>query len=353
MLKSMFKCDLSQLSHVLRSDLSQLYYSHGEAFDVLFRKGGSLSYSHNLMKNLSYVGIIDLTDSEAVRSKFRIFHYSDHFFLTDFPTSDDLQVFTPYDEEVELCAPFYTSGIHGKADVLEIGTGCGLYSILAGKRGASVLAIDINRRAIEMARINKAINARKEKVIFKCEDFRNYHENSRFDFVIASLPYMPSLPDMPGEKRYSYGGILGNDLSQRALDWAIPYLKPWGKLRMYTMSLGSQDTSIIEKQAQDLFGHSTISIRIRKLYHTPTNFTKWYNAKFEGPSSQNQRVSYWLDDLERRKLNFMHYLTLEIERTHSPSLEIVVEGFDKSIPYPKSRYWQSLSKQNAAIEQES
>lgn len=57
--------------------------------------------------------------------------------------------------------------------ILELGTGCGLLSIIAAKRGAKVTATDINPKAMERAKENAKSEGVLEKIDFRWATFLN------------------------------------------------------------------------------------------------------------------------------------------------------------------------------------
>ncbi|OQX18399.1 MAG: hypothetical protein BWK75_06690 [Candidatus Altiarchaeales archaeon A3] len=92
--------------------------------------------------------------------------------------------------------------LEGK-DVLDIGTGTGILALIAAQKGASVIASDINDKAIELAKKNAALNdvifknevlkihERSDwKVVFRKSDlFENINE--KFDLIVFNSPYLP------------------------------------------------------------------------------------------------------------------------------------------------------------------
>lgn len=75
--------------------------------------------------------------------------------------------------------------------LLELGTGCGILSILAAKSGASVVSTDINPAAIKCAKENAANNGVLDLIDFRLGDLFEPVEGDLFDFVIFNPPYLP------------------------------------------------------------------------------------------------------------------------------------------------------------------
>lgn len=86
---------------------------------------------------------------------------------------------------------------------LELGCGSGIISLLASKKGAKVLASDINDIALEFLNKNAKTNNLKVTTIFS-----NLFENisdKHFDFIIINPPYYPKKPKSIKEQAWFCG----------------------------------------------------------------------------------------------------------------------------------------------------
>ncbi len=97
-------------------------------------------------------------------------------------------VYEPSDDSYLLADVLKNYGnLEGK-DVLDIGTGTGILALVAAQKGASVIASDINDKAIEIAKKNAALND--VKIEFRKSDlFENIKE--KFDLIVFNSPYLP------------------------------------------------------------------------------------------------------------------------------------------------------------------
>jgi ribosomal protein L11 methyltransferase len=72
--------------------------------------------------------------------------------------------------------------------VLDLGTGSGVLAMAAACRGAGeVLAIDVDRDAIDAARESATLNALPVPIAFEVIDFRAGEPSGRYDIVLANL----------------------------------------------------------------------------------------------------------------------------------------------------------------------
>jgi release factor glutamine methyltransferase len=113
-----------------------------------------------------------------------------------------------------------------KKDVLEMGTGSGVVAIEAAKYAKNVLALDINPRAIALAKKNaKGI---KNITIKESDLFSNIDKKSKFDLILFNPPYLPYHKDDPDVALD--GGKHGYELLGKFLNQINPYLKNEGKI---------------------------------------------------------------------------------------------------------------------------
>lgn len=100
-----------------------------------------------------------------------------------YPTSELSELVVEYmDDPLE--------GIGNNSKVLDYGTGTGFLAINAAKRGAKVIATDINPFAIECAKYNACINGVGDAIDFRTgESFQTIKENEKFDVITAGMPW--------------------------------------------------------------------------------------------------------------------------------------------------------------------
>ena len=124
-------------------------------------------------------------------------------------------VLIPRQETEELVDWIIKDNRDGTARILDIGTGCGCIAVALARfiAGASVDAIDISAKAVELARLNALMN--KVSVNFMVCDILNIEAGklgSRYDMIVSNPPYIresekPALPDNvrnhePGESLF-------------------------------------------------------------------------------------------------------------------------------------------------------
>ena len=99
--------------------------------------------------------------------------------------------------------------------LLDVGCGAGSLAIAAAMRGASrAVGVDINRRAVALARFNAALNGVAAE--FRVGDLTKPVRGERFDRVVAQ-PAFVARPARSDGITYLHGGAHGDELSLRLL----------------------------------------------------------------------------------------------------------------------------------------
>ena len=104
-----------------------------------------------------------------------------------------MEVYQPAEDSylMKQCLPI---NLQGKK-VLEIGSGSGFLSVEAARRGAEIIAIDINPLAVKATR-KAALDAK--VTVVACEgDMFEPVTGELFDLVICNPPYLPNEPKDP------------------------------------------------------------------------------------------------------------------------------------------------------------
>lgn len=117
---------------------------------------------------------------------------------------------------------------------LDVGTGTGLIALLMAKKARFVLGVDINPKAVEVARRNAGLNGIKN-VEFRLSDlFENVE--GEFDVITFNAPYLPGEPQEPIDLAL-VGGEEGREVIDRFIEEVGNYLKPGGRVYLVQSSI--------------------------------------------------------------------------------------------------------------------
>lgn len=127
---------------------------------------------------------------------------------------------TELTELIVSCFDDADIGIEPGDKLLDYGTGCGYLAVQAAKRGALVVAIDINERAVQCARQNSTIHGVAISVDARVSDcFSALKYGERFDWIVSGLPWDDYQPeDMLAYAMYDPGWRMRSELFRQCTD---------------------------------------------------------------------------------------------------------------------------------------
>lgn len=83
------------------------------------------------------------------------------------------------------------SSVEKATNILEVGTGTGLISLMVAQRNtkAKIQAIDINEKAVELAAENFKQSPFKSRLMISLENYKNFYPEEKYDLIISNPPY--------------------------------------------------------------------------------------------------------------------------------------------------------------------
>lgn len=197
------------------------------------------------------------------------------FFGLDFKVTPDVLIPRPETELLVECGIAWLEASPKRRTVADIGTGSGAIavSIAMLMPDARILATDISRAALEVAKHNAQKFNLQDRIAFvECDLLPESKVESQWsnlrpltlDLICANLPYIPTgtlhgLPIYGREPTLALdGGSDGLDLIRRLLDVAPEWLAPQG-LILLEIEAG-QGTAAVSL-AYDFFDNATINLR--------------------------------------------------------------------------------------------
>ena len=120
-------------------------------------------------------------------------------------------------------------------DVLDMGTGSGIQALVAAKNAKRVVGVDVNGKAVEVARKNAERNHINNVEFFRSDLFENV--SGKFDLIIFNPPYLPEEVGMYEGSEQWAGGKSGREVIERFANKVKNYLKDGGKILIVISSL--------------------------------------------------------------------------------------------------------------------
>lgn len=144
--------------------------------------------------------------------------------------AEDPEVYPPSDDSILLIESL---DVIPREKVLEVGCGSGVVSIHCAKNGCYVTAVDVNPRAVELAKRNSVANGTDIRVL-ESDVYGNV--DGVFDTIVFNLPYLPVDEEGLLAKAWS-GGPDGLGPLPRLLEGAPDHLIPGGRVVVIVSSL--------------------------------------------------------------------------------------------------------------------
>lgn len=130
--------------------------------------------------------------------------------------------------------------------VVDVGTGCGILGVIAAKKAAEVLAIDVNPHAANCAKENARLNRVTDKMSFIQGDlFKSIRRDRKFDLIMFNAPYLPSENENGSWLGLAWsGGVKGRQVIDRFVCEAPAYQRPNGRIFLMQSSLSGVDETL-------------------------------------------------------------------------------------------------------------
>jgi release factor glutamine methyltransferase len=129
--------------------------------------------------------------------------------------------------------------------VLEIGTGTGIIAILTSKIAENVIAVDINKYAVECTLKNSKLN--QSDIDIRLGDLFDSTEGEKFDLILFNTPYLPTDEDerIDDELEAAWdGGPDGRLVINRFIEDLPAHLNPKGRVQLVQSSLADNEETI-------------------------------------------------------------------------------------------------------------
>lgn len=124
--------------------------------------------------------------------------------------------------------------VDGAKNILEVGTGSGLISLMLAQRNreAEILAIDINKDATDLAQTNFQNSPFNERLRADHIDFKKFKSMEKFDLIVSNPPYFeknPSNKDILArqQKELSFKTLIENSAAALSENGVLSVIIPF------------------------------------------------------------------------------------------------------------------------------
>jgi release factor glutamine methyltransferase len=132
-------------------------------------------------------------------------------------------------------------------EVLDVGSGCGILSVLSARKAGKVVAVDVSPEAVRCTRLNARNNGVSERVdIVRGDLLGPLREGTLFDIVVFNAPYLPTDDDESTSwaNRAWQGGKGGREFIDRFIAQAPKHVKPWGRILLVQSTLSDVEKTM-------------------------------------------------------------------------------------------------------------
>jgi methylase of polypeptide subunit release factors len=192
--------------------------------DEVNRKQAESAFGADLLRLMIDSNMLEEKPNELLLSRFRMHLAKGMYFL-----SDDLRLGADAVMGLGNTTLGLLMAVRGEnlGRVLDLGCGAGAMALVLSSQAGSVVATDINPRALVFGRINAAING-VENVEFREGDLYEPVKHDAFDLIVSQPPFIP-MPENSAPTTYLFGGIRGDELPLRVMAGAAPRLREGGR----------------------------------------------------------------------------------------------------------------------------
>ena len=149
------------------------------------------------------------------------------------------------DEDTFLIAE--NLAVNAGEEVLDVGSGCGILSVLSADKAKAVVAVDLNPDAVKCTKRNAMINDVSKRVdAVRGDLFEPLSKGALFDLVLFNAPYLPTENEKPSSWiDYAWsGGKKGRELIDRFIAHASKHLKPEGRILLVQSTLSDVNETL-------------------------------------------------------------------------------------------------------------
>lgn len=166
-------------------------------------------------------------------------------------------------EDTYLMVEVLREEIQEEDEVLDMGTGTGILSLVVAENCKKVVGVDVNGEAVELARENASDNGIDNARFLESDLFEGVEE--RFDLVVFNAPYLPedkSEENIEGSEQWS-GGEGATEVIERFSEEVEHYLSHHGRILLLISSItGLQET-------EELFAERNFKVSVERKKKIP------------------------------------------------------------------------------------
>ncbi|PIZ66114.1 hypothetical protein CO051_04480 [Candidatus Roizmanbacteria bacterium CG_4_9_14_0_2_um_filter_39_13] len=275
-------------------------------------------FTDSELRRLLVMMVLRVIPSNKIQSNVLIIPYLKYYFISDFkhirPFDVKIKRFQKIYPVSQDSIDLYEASSKQKVDkTLDLCTGSGVQAILASIYSSSVVAVDINMRALQFALFNTRLNKVTNVQYVKSDIYSELSDRS-FDLILANPPYEISFKD---SAIFRDGGHQGTNILEKIILDLSHRLKPSGSCEIVTRL-----PEFIHRSRSELFSqwlnHDAYKIRYLEYYRIDIfqNIVNGFLLK-EQMSKRTHKISdveKLVDFYKMNKITCISYGVLKIKK---------------------------------------
>lgn len=207
---------VATLYRATRSLSEQLLFRGFVLGEVLSRVDWALTISIGLVEKWERIGLLRPAVGEGLAVPFRVIPVGDLLLLTDALDERFRNRVHIGQDSINTLDFLRRQSISGR--LLDVGTGTGVLLLSLASRVSEAVGVDINPRAVELARLNAEINGAVRVTIEQCDAFAVRQRFGTFDCIVWNAPFVFFPPDLRAVNLDGDGGDMGIELTLRFVE---------------------------------------------------------------------------------------------------------------------------------------
>ena len=200
---------------------------------------------------------------------------------------------------------------------LDLGTGCGVFALLAARHADRVIATDTNPRALNFAALNARLNG-VSSVELRRGDLYEPVTARHFDLIVCNPPYAIS---PRSEYQYRDSGLPGDAICERVIRGAPPRLREGGFCSVVFNWHHQSEDDWAERPTQWLEGTGCDAWVLRSDMTDPIGYAATWlrHAGQRDPSRYERQLAEWLAYHEQLGIRQISSGAVVLRRRSAPS----------------------------------
>ncbi len=216
---------------------------------------------------------------------------------------------------------------------LDLGTGCGVQSLHLAQHAGTVVATDVNRRALAMTRLTAALN--EVDLDVREGSLLEPVAGERFDLVVTNPPFVVS-PATGTRLVYRDSGLPGDEVVRRVVSEAPRHLNPGGCCQVLANWVHRRGEPWQDRVAGWLAGSGCDAWVVQREVADPAEYVELWlkDAGAQHRPGWSQRYDEWLGWFEEEDVEAVGFGWLHLRRVEGRAPVVHLEEWPFEVEQP-------------------